>query len=328
MSAQQNNAMRPVYAPSPFNNPVSPPHPAAASHNAANVWYQPPDRVSQLSSVGPSNVMNQPHNGHAVPNIGIHFPNNVTGWGSNPSHNIPTSQAPSTPGVPAYNFDLAPNQRGTFQSGQAQHGNVQQGHLQHGHLQHQVQHQQVQHGNARHGMMQQRQVKRRKVKHETGQHASGSNIQGPNQPSAGTPRVNTPAAPFDPAQGPGNHDIEAIRAEFLRTVDPRSARFGPGDVVDMVWLQWYLGQPQQGQAMVPVRAMSLNTQEFEAGNLTLMNHSTQVQPATRPELPAAKSQMVRCLPTPHSPRRRSTITLPSSGPGSLKLRSHSTSNMV
>lgn len=305
MSAQQNNAMGTVYVPSPINNPAILPHPAAASHEVAHVWNHPPEGYSQLAIVRPNIVMNQPHNGYAVPNIGMHFPNNVTGWGSNPSHNIPTSQAPSTAGVPAYNYDFVANQHGTFQRGQ-------------------VQHEQAQRGQAQHGQAQQRYVKRRKVQRGTGQHASGSNTHGPNQPSAGTPSVNTPAAPSYPAHAPVHHAIDAITAEFLRTADPRGAQFGPGDIVDQIWLDWFLGQPQQGQAMGQVRNTPPNIQGIEAGNLTLMNHSIQVKPATRPEVLAITSQMVRCLPTPHSPKTRSAITLPFSGPGLLKPRSHRT----
>ncbi|KAI7780775.1 hypothetical protein LA080_015566 [Diaporthe eres] len=212
----QNNAMGTVYVPSPFNNPASLPHPAAGSHYVANVWNHPPEGIQPT--------------GH-IPNIGMHFPNNVTGWGSNPSHNIPTSQAPSTAGVPAYNYDFVTHQHGTFQRGQ-------------------VQHEQAQRGQAQHGQAQQRCAKRRKVQRGTGQHASGSNTHGPNQPSAGTPSVNIPAAPSYPAQAPVHHAIDAITAEFLRTADPRGAQFGPGDIVDQIWLEWFLGQPQQDQAMV------------------------------------------------------------------------------
>ncbi|KAG6354311.1 hypothetical protein INS49_004916 [Diaporthe citri] len=67
----QNNVMGTVYAPSPYNNPVSLPHPAPATHNVMNVWNHPAEGVSQLASVSPHSVANQPHYGHAFPNNGM-----------------------------------------------------------------------------------------------------------------------------------------------------------------------------------------------------------------------------------------------------------------
>lgn len=254
MSAQQNNAVGAAYGPSPYSNPANPPHPAAASHNVVNIWNHPAEGASQLGYVSPSNVVSQPHYGYASPSIGMQAPSNVTSCGSNLSYNIPTSQAPSTAGVPAYDFNLANNQHGTFGHGQAHHG-------------------QAHHGQVQQGPMQQRSVKRRKAKHGTGQH--GSNPHGLNQPGAGTPNVNTTATPSYPAQGTGHNDIKALTAnffkvdsryahlgpgeietittEFFKDVDTRYAQLGPGDIVDEVYIDWMVGQSQHGQAVVQVR---------------------------------------------------------------------------
>lgn len=231
MSSQPNNAMGSVYAPSPYNNPVNLPHPAPASPNVLNGWSHPDGGASQVTSASPHNVMYQPHNGYASPIVGMHVPNYNTSSGNNLSHNIPTSQAPSTAGVPAYSFDFVPNQHGTFQHGQAQHGHVQPGPAQHRNVQRRI--------------IRKRYTERVNVKHEAGQ--DGSNIPETSQPGAGTTAgVNTIPAPSTPAQDTGHRGIEANTANL-----PETVYLTPGEYVDQVYAEWreMLSQPQHGQAM-------------------------------------------------------------------------------
>lgn len=317
-----------AYAPSPYSNPVNAPHPAPAPPNVAPVWNHPPERATQMTSMSPHNVAYQPHYGHAFPNAGMPPPNNVTGRGRSLSQNIPTTQAPSSGGVPAYDFQLAPNQHGALQRRPAQHGPAHYGQVQQG----QVQHGQTQRELSQHSeLARQRYEERCRAQHGTGEHRP--DIHGQNQPAVSTPSVNTTPAPSFPARGTGHHDIEAITADFLKTVDPRSAAFGPGDIVDMVYVQWVVDQAQNGQATVQVRTKSTDTQELGAGNLTLMNHSTQVQRASleqaaQPGLPVLAPHLLRSLPPPNSPRRNSAITLTSCMRGFPKVQTHRTRSMT
>lgn len=224
MSAQQNNAVGAAYGPSPYSNPANLPHPAAASHNVVNIWNHPAEGVSQMAYLSPSNVMSQPHYGHASPSNGMQAPSNVTSCGSNLSHNIPTSQAPSTAGVPAYNFNLAPNRHGAFQHGQAQHGSNP------------------------HGL------------NQPGAGAPNVNTTPtPSYPAQGTEHNDIKAltANFfkvDPRYAQLRpEEIETITTEFFKDVDTRYAQLGPGDIVDEIYIDWMVGQSQHGQAVVQVR---------------------------------------------------------------------------
>lgn len=78
---------------------------------------------------------------------------------------------------------------------------------------------------------------------------------------------------------------------------------------------------------------NLHTQELEPGDLTPMNHRTQVQPAqleqaAQPGLPALTPHLLRSLPPPNSPRRKSAITVNSCKRISPKVRAHRTRSMT
>lgn len=117
-----------VYWWNTYNFPGNSPRPAAMPHNIdMSIWNHPGEGISQLSSMSAYTGVNQPYMGYTLPNNGMNMPNSGTNWGSTQPMRIPTTQAPSTAGVPAFNFELAGNQHGAFQRDTSQHGIVPQG---------------------------------------------------------------------------------------------------------------------------------------------------------------------------------------------------------
>lgn len=267
-----------VYAWSPYHCPGSFPHPAAMSHNIdVNISNHPGEGISQLSSVSAMSAntgVNQPHIGYTFPNNRMNMPNDMTNWGSTQPMRMPTSQATSTAGAPAFNFQLAANQHGTFQRNTFQHGTAQQGHIQQGSIQQgpfqqrtvqqaplqqgaiphgTVRHGQSQYGHDQHGRIQQGPAKRIKVENGTEQHMSNS--YGLKQPAPGASRASVNPESSSPLQNPGNRDIEAITGsdDFLETVDPRDVQLIPEDNIGLdLDDQWLLLPPQHSQAVAQV----------------------------------------------------------------------------
>lgn len=272
-----------VYWWNTYNFPGNSPRPAAMPHNNdVSIWNHPGEGISQLSSMSAYTGVNQPYMGYTFPNNGMNMPNSETNWGSSQPMRIPTTQAPSTAGVPAFNFELAGNQHGAFQRDTSQHGIVPQGPqgtiqhrtnpygtvqkvpiqqgpnlhgtAQHGTVHHAtVQHGQSHNGHNQHGQMQRGPSKCIKAEQGTEQHRSNSHIL--NQPAPGGPRVSIDPAPSSSVQGPGNHDIAAITDDSLRTVDPRDVQFVPDDNIGLdpdVWLPF---PPQHSQDVAQVSSL-------------------------------------------------------------------------
>lgn len=193
-SLQQNNATGGVYAWTPYQyqHPGSFPHPAAMSHNVdVSIWNHPGEGISQLYGMSAYTGGNEPHIGNAFPNNGMNMPNSVPTWGTTQPMRIPTTQAPSTAGVPAVNFELAANQHGTFQGDYVQQGTsqqwpVQQGPVHHGPAPHSttqqmpiqhgfvqqgtVEHDTIQNGTVHQGPIHQAPVQQGAIPHGTVQH--------------------------------------------------------------------------------------------------------------------------------------------------------------
>lgn len=165
-----------------------------------------------------------------LPMHGMNGYHNATNCGSNPPYSIPTRHAPLTAGVPAYSFQFATNQHGNVQHGQVNQGNY--GNMQHG---------AVHYGSSAHGF---------------------------NEPGGGTPRVNTAPTQQYPAQGPGHHDIDTATAKFQKIAGPSYVQRGPGDLVDQVYYEWQLEQPQHGHIVDKVSIKSTTNYKLEGSKIT------------------------------------------------------------